>query len=221
MKLLVIEDSPRLRRSLGRGLKKLGYSVDLVGDGREGLDYGRFNDYDVIVLDLMLPGMDGLTVLKELRSRGKQCHILILSARDGVEDRVNGLDMGADDYLVKPFSFDELCARIGSLTRRRYEEKNPELRLGTVRLNTARRTVACKGAALRLTPAEYALLEYLALNRGRTISKNRLFEIIHDSDSYATTNVIEVLVCNLRKKIAQGGGESVVKTRRGHGYYVD
>lgn len=221
MKLLVIEDSPRLRRSLGRGLKKLGYSVDLVGDGREGLDYGRFNDYDVIVLDIMLPGMDGLSILKELRSQGKQCHILILSARDQVEDRVTGLQLGADDYLPKPFSFTELCARIGSLTRRRYQKKSPELIFGAIELNTARRSVACSGTDVSLTPAEYSLLEFLALNRGRVISKDRLFEVIHDSNSYATTNVVEVLVCNLRKKITQSGGDSIVKTRRGQGCYVE
>ena len=221
MKLLVIEDSQRLLRSLGRGLKKTGYSVDLVAEGREGLDYARLNDYDVIVLDLMLPGMDGLTILRRLREMGKQTHILILSAKDQVEDRIRGLQLGADDYMVKPFSFDELCARIGSLIRRRYQAKNPEVVVGPLTLNTAGRSVARNGEPMDLTPAEYAILESLALNRGRVLSKEQLLEAIHDSDSYAGTNLVEVMICNLRKKIRRPDDQPIVRTRRGYGYFVE
>ncbi len=221
MKLLVIDDSERLLRSLGRGLRKMGYSVDLVADGKDGLDYARLNDYDVIVLDLMLPGMDGLTILRRLRGMGKQTHILILSAKDQVEDRIKGLQLGADDYMVKPFSFDELCARIDALIRRRYEAKNPAITIGSVSLDTSAKRVYRDGEPVLLTPGEYAVLETLALNRGRVLSKEQLLDAIHDSDSYAGTNVIEVMVCNLRKKTGGNGDAPVVKTRRGYGYYVE
>ena len=220
MKLLIIEDSQRLLRSLGSGLRKMGYAVDLVADGAEGLDYARLNEYDVIVLDLMLPTMDGLTVLQRLRALGKQTHILILSAKDQVADRIRGLQLGADDYMVKPFSFDELCARIQTLTRRRYGEKNPEIAVGALVLNTAARTVSRGEARVSLTPAEYCVFEHLALNRGRVFSKEQLIDAIHDSDSFPGPNVIEVLVCTLRKKIDADAGESVIETRRGHGYCI-
>jgi two-component system OmpR family response regulator len=221
MKLLIIEDSQHLLRSLGTGLRKLGYAVDLVADGAEGLDYARLNDYDAIVLDLMLPTMDGLTVLQRLRALGKPTHILILSAKDRVEDRVRGLRLGADDYLVKPFSFDELCARIQSLVRRRYAAKNPDLAIGGVILHTAARTVSRDGRAVALTPAEYSIFEHLALRRGRVLSKEQLIDAMHDSDSCPGPNVIEVLVCTLRKKLGGEADNPIIKTRRGHGYCID
>ena len=221
MKILIIEDSARLLRSLGHGLRRLGHAVDLIADGREGYDYARFNTYDVIVLDLMLSGMDGLTLLHNLRTHGNQTHILILSARDRVEDRVRGLELGADDYLVKPFAFDELRARLDSLTRRRYQRKNPEIELGPLTINTAKREVLRQGAAVSLTHSEYAVLENLALNRGRVRSKDQLLEAVRDGDSLAESNVVEVIVCMLRKKIGSDNGEPVVKTRRGYGYYVE
>ncbi len=220
MKLLIIEDSQRLLRALGSGLRKMGYAVDLVADGAEGLDYARFNEYDVIVLDLMLPSMDGLAVLQRLRAIGRKTHILILSAKDQVADRVRGLQLGADDYLVKPFSFDELCARIQSLVRRRYGEKNPEIAVGALVLNTAARTVSRDGRRVNLTPAEYCIFEHLALNRGRVLSKEQLIDAIHDGESCTGANVIEVLVCTLRKKIDAGGAASAIETRRGHGYCI-
>jgi DNA-binding response OmpR family regulator len=221
MKLLIVEDSERLLRSLGTGLRRLGHAVDLVADGAEGLDHARLNDYDVIVLDLMLPSMDGLTVLQRLRALGRKTHILILSAKDRVEDRVRGLQLGADDYLIKPFSFDELCARIASLGRRRYEAKNPEIALGPIVLNSAARTVSREGVPVELTAAEYSLLEHLALNRGRVLSKEQLIDAMHDSDSCPGPNVIEVLICTLRKKIDADDAESIIRTRRGHGYCIE
>jgi len=221
MKILVIEDSPRLLRSLGLGLRKLGHSVDMVANGREGWDYARLNDYDVLVLDLVLPEMDGLTILRKLRDMGKQTHVLILSARDQVEDRVRGLRLGADDYMVKPFSFDELTARLDTLLRRRYAEKRPTIDLGPVTIDTASRTVRSHGKPVSLTAGEYAVLQVLALNRGRVLSKDQIFDAVHDSDSAAGPNVIEVMVCTLRKKLAAGSKDSVVKTRRGYGYVVD
>ena len=220
MKLLIIEDSQRLLRTLGIGLRKLGYAVDLVADGAEGLDYARFNEYDVIVLDLMLPTMDGLAVLQRLRALGRKTHILILSAKDQVADRIRGLQLGADDYMVKPFSFDELCARIQTLTRRQYGEKNPEIALGALVLNTAARTVARDGQRVALTAAEYSIFEQLALSRGRVFSKEQLLDAIHDGEACTGANVIEVLVCTLRKKIDAEGADSVIETRRGYGYCI-
>ena len=220
MKLLIIEDSQRLLRTLGIGLRKMGYAVDLVADGADGLDYARFNEYDVIVLDLMLLTMDGLAVLQRLRALGRKTHILILSAKDQVADRIRGLQLGADDYMVKPFSFDELCARIQTLVRRRYGEKNPDIAVGAVVLNTAARTVSREGRRVPLTAAEYGIFEHLALRRGRVFSKEQLIDAIHDGETCSGANVIEVLVCTLRKKIDAEGADSIIETRRGHGYCI-
>ncbi len=220
MKLLVIEDSERLLFSLGQALRKSGHSVDLVNDGLEGYDYARFNDYDVIVLDIMLPGMDGLTILKKLREIGKQTHVLILSAVDQVADRVKGLELGADDYMIKPFSFDELNARIQTLVRRKFELKSPILTWGSLQLNTASRSVTVESEAIALTSGELSILEYLLLNRGRILSKEQLFEKMHDSDSDANLSVVEVIICKLRNKLS-ALGPGFIKTRRGLGYIIE
>ncbi|MFN7972002.1 MAG: response regulator transcription factor [Acidobacteriota bacterium] len=156
MKLLVIEDSSRLRRSLEQGFKKAGFSVRLTGDGKDGLAMLDADEYDVVVLDLMLPGMPGLEVLQRLRREGRDTHVLILSAKDQVSDRIRALELGADDYLVKPFSFDELCARVNALVRRRYHAKNPRIVLGHVEIDTARKSVTVGGHVEHLTPSEYA-----------------------------------------------------------------
>jgi DNA-binding response OmpR family regulator len=219
--ILVVEDSKTLRETLKDGLAKLGYGVDAVGDGKEGLEYGRFKEYDVIVLDLMLPGLDGLSVLRQLRAAGKKSHVLIVSAKDQVEDRVRGLQIGADDYMIKPFSFDELCARINTLVRRRYDAKNPEIAVAGLIVNTAIREVRCGRRVVQLTPAEYAILEFLVLNKGRVITAEQLLEVSHGSDDNPGVGVIQVMVCNLRKKLGDAGQEDVVRTRRGYGYYVE
>ena len=219
--ILIVEDSKRLRETLHEGLSRMGYAVDSVGDGREGLDYARFKTYDVIVLDLMLPGLDGLSVLRELRAAGRKAHVLILSSRDQVEDRVRGLQAGADDYLIKPFSFDELCARISTLIRRRYETKSPLIELDGLAINTAIREVRSGGDVISLTPGEYSILEFLALNRGRAISAEQLLDVSHGSDATPSENVVQVMVCNLRKKLASAGVGEIVKTRRGFGYYIE
>ena len=221
MKLLVIEDSERLRRSLGRGLAKAGYAVDLAADGDAGLAFAETYDYDVVVLDLMLPGLSGLEVLQRLRSAGRDTDVLILSARDRVEDRVRGLEMGADDYLVKPFSFDELCARLQALVRRRYRAKSPRLRVGPLEIDTTGRRVFRDGEPLALTPGEYSLLEFLAYRRGRVASQDQLLEHLHRSDSEVSSNVIEVMVSSLRRKIHRQGESPIVETRRGFGYVIE
>lgn len=221
MRILVIEDSERLRRSLGHGLRKAGYSIDLVADGREGLAYAMLNAYDVVLLDLLLPTLDGLTVLRRLRAAGNKSPVLILSAKDQVEDRVQGLQLGADDYLVKPFSFDELCARIQTLIRRKYDAVDPDLTVGRVRVNTATKSVRIGQNVVYLTPGEYAVLEFLVLNRGRVKTKEQILDAIHDSDTFTGTNVVEVMICNLRKKLNTGDDAAVIHTRRGYGYFVE
>jgi DNA-binding response OmpR family regulator len=221
VKILLVDDSQRLLRSLGQGLKKLGFAVDLAGDGEDGLALAETYDYDVIVLDLMLPGLPGLEVLRRLRAQGRSTHVLILSARDRVDDRVKGLQLGADDYLVKPFAFEELCARIQALVRRRHQAKNPILQLGSLEIDAARRQVSRRGSALHLTPREYALLEFLAYQRGRVFSQEQLVEHLHRSDSDVSSNVIEVLVSGLRRKIHAQGEPPVLRTRRGFGYFVE
>ena len=221
MNILVVEDSRTLRETLHDGLAKMGYGVDAVGDGAVGLAYAKARDYDVIVLDLMLPGLDGLSVLGELRAAGRKTHVLILSAKDQVEDRVRGLRLGADDYMVKPFSFEELCARIDTLVRRRYEAKSPTIPIRNLSLNTATRDLTNGMRSIPLTPGEYAILEFLALNRGRTVSTERLLDASHCSDAAPGLGVVQVMVCNLRRKLAAEGAEDIVKTRRGYGYYIE
>jgi two-component system copper resistance phosphate regulon response regulator CusR len=221
VKVLIVEDSERLRRSLGQGLTRLGYAVDLAGDGEGGLDLAGTYDYDVVVLDLMLPGMSGLEVLRRLRSRNGNGQVLILSARDRVEDRVKGLQMGADDYLVKPFAFDELCARLQALVRRRYQAKSPTVRLGPLEIDTVGKQVSRGGDRLHLTPGEYRLLEFLAYQPGRVFSPEQLLDHLSRSDSAASGNAIEVLVSGLRKKIHRNGEPAILRTRRGFGYFVE
>jgi DNA-binding response OmpR family regulator len=221
VKILLVDDSQRLLRSLGQGLRKLGYAVDLASEGEQALALAGTYGYDVIVLDLMLPGISGLEVLRRLREQGSAVHVLILSARERVDDRVRGLQLGADDYLVKPFAFEELAARIQALVRRRYQAKDPVLRLGPLEIDAARRRVSRGGAALHLTPSEYALLEFLAYRRGRVFSQAQLVEHLHRSDSEVSSNVVEVLVSSLRKKIHARGESPILRTRRGFGYFVE
>jgi DNA-binding response OmpR family regulator len=221
MKVLIVEDSERLSRSLAQGLRKLGYTVDLTADGETGLDFAETYAYDVIVLDLMLPRLSGLEVLQRLRARGRGTHVLILSARDRVEDRVKGLRLGADDYLTKPFAFEELAARIQALVRRRYDTKSPLVRIGGLAIDTTSKQVSRGGRRLLLTPGEYRLLEFLAVQRGRVVSQERLLEHLHRSDTDVSSNVVEVLVSGLRRKIHAPGEPPILKTRRGFGYVVE
>ncbi len=221
MKVLVIEDSQRLRKALKEGLSRSGFVVDMAKDGEEGLRYVYANEYDVVVLDILMPKLDGLTLLKRIRQEGNEVSVLILSAKEFVEDRVKGLEAGADDYLVKPFSFDELLARLRSLARRRSDQKSPVIDAGMVKLDTVGRRVTAYGTEVELTRAEYNILEQLMLGRGRVLSKAHLLDRIHDSDSDTSDNLIEVLVSGLRKKFRRAGVDDFLKTRRGFGYYID
>ena len=184
----------------GDGLRKAGYAVDIVGDGSEGLRWALSGDYDVIVLDLMLPRLDGLTVLDRLRDAGNNTHVLILTAKDTVDDRVRGLKAGVDDYLVKPFAFDESLARVQALVRRCHEAKSPSLRVGNLAINTAARTVSVGGEAVSLTLGEYALLEYLVHRRGAVVSRADIERHIYSGDEDIFSNVVDSAVCGLRRK---------------------
>ena len=221
MKILVVDDSERLRRSLLAGLKNSGFAVDAVGNGEEALAAASVGDYDVVVLDLMLPGMDGLAVLRRLRAKGNKVHVLVLSAKDRVDERIEGLEHGADDYLVKPFDFDELVARIHALVRRKYGAKSPIQEIGTLRIDTGRRTVAQGDRVIDLTRNEYAILEYLLARRGRVVSKPELLEHLYPEAGGASENAVEVFVHQLRRKIEVAGRAEVLQTRRGHGYVIE
>jgi DNA-binding response OmpR family regulator len=220
MLLLLIEDYLPLRKSLSRGLRDAGFAVDEAGDGEEGLWYARTGGYDVIILDLMLPKMDGLTVLRKLRHQGKQTPVLILTARDALEDRVRGLDLGGDDYLVKPFALEELLARVRALVRRRYGAKDPDVRVADLLLDTVNRTASRGGERLELTAREYGLLEVLAMNVGRTLTRSEIVEHLYSFDGEAESNVVDVYVGRLRRKLETGGHPRLIHTRRGMGYVL-
>ncbi|MEO7795110.1 MAG: response regulator transcription factor [Thermoanaerobaculia bacterium] len=221
MKLLLIEDSERLQRSLQRGLRKLGFAVDAATNGEDGLWLATQNDYDVVLLDIMLPGLDGFSLLQQLRERGRQQHVLILSARDLVEDRVRGLDLGADDYLVKPFAFEELVARIHALVRREFSQKNPHLEVGGLRIETSAHRVWAGEREIPLSPREYSLLELLARRAGELVTRRELWEQMYEFEAGAESNVMEVMIYSLRRKLAEAGVAATIHTRRGEGYLLD
>jgi DNA-binding response OmpR family regulator len=218
MRVLVIEDSERLQRAVGLALRKAGAAVDLSGNGEEGLWLAKENPYDAIVLDLMLPGLDGLSLLKQLRESRNQTPVLILTVKDAVEDRVTGLRSGADDYLTKPFALEELVARVESLTRRRYGERSPCLQLEGLEVNTVQRTVTLNGRAIDLTPREYRLLEFLALRRGEVVPRSAIEEHLYGEAVEILSNAVESTISSLRKKLEDGG--ALLQTRRGHGYVL-
>jgi len=220
MRLLLIEDYPPLRTSIAKGLRESGFAVDATGDGEEGLWYAGAGDYDAIVLDLMLPSMDGLTILRRLRQQQNPVPVLILTAKDTVNDRVRGLDLGADDYLVKPFAFEELLARIRALVRRRYEARSPLIRVADLEINTSTRVVRRAGEVIDLTPREYALLEFLALRSGQVVTRTELWEHVYDFAAEPNSNVIDVYIGRLRKKLESDRLARLIHTRRGIGYVM-
>jgi DNA-binding response OmpR family regulator len=218
MRVLLVEDSNRLQRSIMLGLRSSGFAVDASGNGIEGLRMARSVEYDVLILDLGLPGLDGIELLKQLRGAGSATHVLVLTARDSVEDRVLGLRTGADDYLVKPFAFEELVARVDALVRRRHGVKNPSLRFGSLEIDTAAKMVRVEGQGIELAPREYALLEFLALRKGEVVSRSEIEAHIYDERVDPLSNVVDAAVYALRKKIDPPGLPSFIQTRRGQGY---
>jgi DNA-binding response OmpR family regulator len=220
MRVLLIEDYGPIRKSVAKGLREAGFAVDATADGWEGMWYATENEYDVIVLDLMLPGVDGLTVLQRLRAGGCASHILILTAKDTVPDRVRGLDLGADDYLVKPFAFEELLARVRALARRSYCAKNPSLRVRDLRIETSAQRVWRGEEEVHLTSREYALLEYLAVRAGEVVSRTDIWEHVYEFNSEADSNVVDVYIGYLRRKIERPGAPLMIRTLRGRGYML-
>jgi len=221
MRILVVEDSARLQRTLAVALRKSGYAVDTAGDGEEGLWLAESNDYDLIVLDLMLPKRDGLSVLKELRRQGREIHVLLLTARDTVQDRVEGLQTGADDYLVKPFALEELLARVAALCRRAYGTKQSRVTIADLEIDFGSRTATRAQQRIELTAREFQLLEYLARRRGEVVSRTEIETHIYDSQVDPTSNVVDSAICLLRKKLARSpDSAALIHTRRGLGYVL-
>ena len=215
MRLLVVEDEPDLLAGLARALRKQGYAVDTAADGEDGLYKAATTDYDAIVLDVMLPILDGWQLLARLR-QSKTTPVLMLTARDSSADRVRGLDTGADDYLVKPFDVPELLARLRALIRRSVHQPRATLDIGDVHIDMAARTVTRAGEPVMLTAREYVMLEYLALHRGEIVTRTALYEHLFDENESTLSNILDVHVFNLRKKL----GQEFILTRRGHGYSI-
>ncbi len=220
MRILVVEDSRRLRTYLKAGLVGVGYAVDVAPDGEEGLWLAQSNEYDVIVLDLMLPKLDGLSLLRQLREEGIGTHVLILTAKDTIDERVAGLSDGADDYLVKPFALEELLARVRALVRRNYGLKSSRMMIGSLVIETGKRTVTRGDESIDLTPREFALLEYLAMRKGEVVTRSEIEEHLYDDLVEPMSNVIDSSIYRLRKKIDRPGDPPLLKTRRGMGYLL-
>src|SRR5689334_11467309 len=221
MRLLLVEDDPHAAHALAKGLREQSYAVDVAADGDAAIEQAATNDYDALILDVMLPRRDGLDVCRSIRHGGSTVPILMLTARDAVDARIEGLDSGADDYLVKPFDFGELLARLRALIRRGRQPLLPErLSAGPLVLNTRARTVTAFNREVSLTAKEYALLEYLARRGGDVVSRGDIAEHVWDEHYDPLSNVVDVYIQRLRRKIEDAGAEPPIRTRRGEGYQV-
>lgn len=220
MRILVVEDEPKVARFIERGLREEHYAVDVARDGEAGADLALLHDYDLVILDVMLPRKDGFAVLRELRAAGRGCRVLMLTARDGVRDRVRGLDGGADDYLVKPFAFEELLARVRALLRRKADEPLV-LRAGDLEVDVKARKASRGGKALVLGAKEFAVLEYLLRHQGEVVSRTELSEHVWDMRFDSMTNVIDVTLYHLRRKVDRGFPRPLIRTVRGAGYVLE
>ncbi len=220
MRVLVVEDSDRLRRTVATALRRSGFAVDAAGDGPSGLWMAQSTDYDVVVLDIMLPGLDGLSLLRILRQGERSTHVLMLTAKDTVADRVQGLRLGADDYLVKPFALEELLARVQALCRRSYGTKQPRLRVADLEVDTAAKEVFRAGQRVRLKPREYMLLEYLASRAGELVTRTEIEAHLYDEKVDPMSNVVDSAISSLRKKIGEPNAAPLIHTRHGLGYVL-
>src|SRR5436853_7938876 len=220
MRLLLIEDHKPLVRALKQGLEEEGFAVDTALDGEEGGYKAQTANYDVIILDLMLPKEDGLSLLQRWRRAGLTTHVLVLTARSGMEDKVRGLDLGADDYLTKPFQWEELLARLRALIRRGHQVKDPILRVYDLEIDTGARTVKRAGQPIHLTPREFALLQFLAFHRGKVVTRTMIWEHLYDECDENTSNVVDVYIRYLRTKIDKGFDMPLILTRWGEGYML-
>jgi DNA-binding response OmpR family regulator len=221
MRILIVEDDRKVGAFLQKGLREEQYAVDVCRDGEQAVEWASISSYDGIVLDIMLPKKDGFAVCRELRQKGVLTPILMLTAKDSVEDKVSGLTEGADDYLTKPFSFEELLARIRALLRRTQDYKTKALRVGDLELDTAKRQATRAGKQIPLSGKEYALLEYLMRNKGRVVTESMIVEHVWDMNYEGTSNIVNVYINYLRKKIDSEFEVKLVRTIRGHGYTID
>lgn len=222
MRLLLVEDSDRLRETVALALRRSGYKVDATGDGRDGLCMAQDHDYDAAILDIMLPSLDGLSILKQLREEGDDTPIMFLTARDGIGQRVDGLRSGADDYLVKPFALEELLARVEVLCRRSYSKADNTIQIADLYLDSAAKTVSRAGVSLDLTAREFALLEYLMLRNGQVVTRTQIEDHIYDDLVSPMSNVVDSAVYALRKKLAVTSQSTpLIHTRRGQGYVLE
>jgi DNA-binding response OmpR family regulator len=220
MRVLIVEDHKPLVRALRRGLEEEGYAVDVAEDGEEADYKACSTNYDAIVLDLMLPKKDGLTLLKDWREKGLKTAVLIVTGMDSTEDKIKGLDFGADDYLTKPFHLEELLARLRALVRRSHHVRDTVLRIQDLILDTTARTAKRAGRAIHLTPREFALLQFLAYHRGRVVTRSMIWEHLYDEYDENTSNVVDVYIRYLRAKIDKGFDEPLILTRWGEGYLL-
>lgn len=220
MRVLLVEDHKPLSRALKRGLEEEGFAVDVGEDGEEADYKARSSNYDVIILDLMLPKVDGLTLLKQWRKDSIKTHVLVLTARDTTTDKVKGLDLGADDYLTKPFQLEELLARLRALVRRSHQVKDPVLRVHDLEIDTSARIVKRAGHTIHLTPREFALLQFLAFHRGKVVTRTMIWEHLYDEYDENTSNVVDVYIRYLRTKIDKGHEVPLIQTRWGEGYLL-
>ena len=220
MRVLLVEDSLRLQMSIGKALRKSGYVVDTSGDGVDGLWQAESYDYDAFILDIMLPKLDGLTLLQRLRQQGRRTPILLLTAKDTVADRVDGLQKGADDYLVKPFALQELLARVQALCRRHYDSKTNYIEIAVLKIDLTAHAATCAGQTLDLTAREFRLLEYLALRRGQIVTRSEIETHIYNESADLMSNAVNSAVCSLRKKLEATGSPQLIHTKRGLGYML-
>jgi DNA-binding response OmpR family regulator len=220
MRVLIVEDHELLRDSLATGLREAGFAVDTASDGEEGLWHAQSGNFDAVVLDLMLPKLSGLELLRALRKKDSKTPVLVLTAKDTTDDRVRGLDSGADDYLIKPFAFPELLARVRALVRRRYDSKSPTLRVEDLEIDTLTRSARRGAESVPLSAREFALLEFLALRANQVVSRTDIAEHLYESDSDPDSNVVDVFIAHLRRKIERPTLPRLIHTRRGHGYLL-
>jgi DNA-binding response OmpR family regulator len=222
MRILLVEDEPRAAQMLAKGLREQAYAVDVATDGPSALYHAAITDYDAMILDVMLPGQDGLSVCQDLRANGSILPVLMLTARDAIESRIDGLDSGADDYLTKPFDFGELLARLRALIRRRHQPLAPlHLALGPIDMDRRGRRVWRDKRPIALTAREFALLEFLMLHAGTVVGRAEIAEHVWEASYDPLSNVIDVYVQRLRRKIEAPGSPALLKTRRGEGYFLD